>query len=348
MPHPEVSSSAGLSEIAEVLIGLGRRMRTGTDGSVLVAVARAGAHHVRGARWASVTVTHHGHFRTLAATAPVAQHADALQRELGAGPGEDVYRCGDLADRCHWPVLGARLHQRLGLTGPMSFRLHLVGEPETVAALHLYSDAPKAFGDDALTTGGLLAAHGVLAVSAQLHRRRAQHLDRALAPAGEIGTAVGVLMARYGIPRPEALDMLRTAAQDSHRPVAEIAAEVTDAEIQRLPTHAHRHAGPSPGGPGGDPMTLGRTSGAGEIGACRDADSPPGAGPPSRSRPRRVQTVQSQSPGQRPFHLSSLRARSSSRPRTSLWQGAAPMNNESFVPAGIGPYNITTSVGPGA
>jgi hypothetical protein len=241
MPHPEVTSSAGLAEIAEVLIGLGRGMRTGTDGSVLVAVARAGAHHVRGARWASVTVTHHGHFRTLAATAPVAQHADALQHELGAGPGvdpapgEDVYRCGDLAERCRWPVLGARLHQRLGLASLMSFRLHLVGEPETVAALHLYSDAPKAFGDDALTTGGLLAAHGALAVSAQLHRQRAKHLDRALAPAREIGTAVGVLMARYGIPRPEALEMLRAAAQDSHRPVAEIAAEVTDTEIHRLP-----------------------------------------------------------------------------------------------------------------
>lgn len=240
MPHLEVNNSAGLAEIAQMLIGLGRRMRTGTDGSVLVAVAQAGAHHVGGARWASVTVAHHGHLRTLAATAPVAQHADALQRELGSGPGvepapgEDVYRCGDLVRRCRWPVLGARLHQRLGLASLMSFRLHLAGEPETVAALHLYSDAPEAF-CDALAAGGLLAAHGALAVSAQLHRQRAQHLEQALAPAREIGTAVGVLMARYGIPRPEALEMLRAAAQDSHRPVAEIAAEIIDTEVQRLP-----------------------------------------------------------------------------------------------------------------
>ncbi len=241
MPPPEVTSSAGVAEITRVLIELGRRMRTGTDGSVLVGVAQAGAHHMTGARWASVTVAHHGHLRTLAATAPVAAHADALQQELGAGPGvdpacgEDVYACGDLAHRCRWPVLGARLHQQLGLASLMSFRLHLVGEPETVSALHLYSDAPHAFGDDALAAGGLLAAHGALAVSAQLHRQRAQHLENTLVPAREIGTAVGVLMARYGIPRPEDLEMLRSAAQDSHRPVAEIAAEVIDTEIQRLP-----------------------------------------------------------------------------------------------------------------
>ncbi|MEX5258408.1 hypothetical protein RCG71_19025, partial [Kocuria sp. CPCC 205281] len=104
MPHPDLhTSGAGLAEITQVLIGLGRRMRTGTDGSMLVGVAQAGAHHVAGARWASVSVVHRGHFRTLAATAPVAAQADALQHEIGAGPGvdpapgEDFYRCGDLA-----------------------------------------------------------------------------------------------------------------------------------------------------------------------------------------------------------------------------------------------------------
>ena len=242
MPRPDLNSSAaGLADLAQVLISLGPRMRIGTDGSVLVAVAQAGAHHIQGARWASVTVVRHGNFRTLAATAPLAQEADALQREIGAGPGvdpapgEDVYLCGNLAHRCRWPVLGARWHQRLGLASMMSFRLHLAGEPETVAALNLYSDAPQAFGDDALATGGLLASYGALAVSAQLHRQRAQHLEQTLAPTREIGTAVGVLMARYRITRPDALEMLRAAAQQSHRSVAEIAAEVIDTEVQRLP-----------------------------------------------------------------------------------------------------------------
>lgn len=258
MPHPDLNTpAAGLADLAQVLIGLGRRMRTGTEGPVLVAIAQAGAHHVQGARWASVTVAHHGHIRTLAATAPLAQEADALQREIGAGPGvdpapgEDVYLCGDLAHRCRWPVLGARWHQRLGLASLMSFRLHLIGEPETIAALNLYSDAPQAFGDEALATGGLLAAHGALAVSAQLHRQRAQHLEHALAPTREIGTAVGVLMARYRITRPDALEMLRAAAKESHRPVAEIAAEVIDTEVQRLPpmptaTPAHPRRAPGP------------------------------------------------------------------------------------------------------
>jgi len=256
MPHPDVSSSsAGLAEMGRALSGLGRRMRTGTDGSVLVGVAQAGAHHVQGARWASVTAARHGHFRTLAATAPVAAEADALQRETGTGPavdpvpGEDVHVCGDLAHRCRWPELGAALHRRLGLASLVSFRLHLVGEPETVAALTLYSDAPDAFGDDALAAGGLLAAHGALAVSVQLQRQRARQLEQSLAPAREIGTAVGVLMARYGTGRPQALDLLRTAARESHRSVAEVAAEVVETEVLRLPpmptaTPARRRTAP--------------------------------------------------------------------------------------------------------
>jgi hypothetical protein len=242
MPRPDVlASGAGVTEISQVLIGLGRRMRTGTGGSVLVGVAQAGAHHVAGARWASVSLAHHGHFRTLAATAPVAAGADALQHEIGAGPGvdpapgEDFYRCGDLARRCRWPVLGSRLHQRLGLASVLSFRLHLIGEPETVAALHLYSDAADAFGDDALPAGGLLAAHGGLAVSAQVHRQRAQHLEQALASTREVSTAVGVLMARYRLTRLQSLEMMRAAAQDSARPMAEIAAEIITSEVLRLP-----------------------------------------------------------------------------------------------------------------
>ncbi|MEX5258595.1 ANTAR domain-containing protein, partial [Kocuria arenosa] len=150
-------------------------------------------------------------------------------------PGEDFYRCGDLAHQRRWPVLGARLHQRLGLASLLSFRLHLIGEPETVAALHLYSDTGDAFGDDALAAGGLLAAHGALAVSAQLHRQRAQHLEQALASSREMSTAVGVLMARYRLTRSQAMELVRDAAQESARPMAEIAAEIVDTEVLRVP-----------------------------------------------------------------------------------------------------------------
>nr|WP_276607402.1 ANTAR domain-containing protein [Kocuria sediminis] len=127
------------------------------------------------------------------------------------------------------------MHHRLGLRSLLTHRLHLAGEPETVAALNLYSDAPDAFEESAAWGAGLLGAHGALAVSAQLAEQQAARLERSLPRTREIGVAVGVLMARYGSTRDEALELLRRAGRDSHQPVAAIAAEVIDSEVHRLP-----------------------------------------------------------------------------------------------------------------
>ncbi|GAA1748125.1 GAF and ANTAR domain-containing protein [Kocuria aegyptia] len=239
-----VNSAAQLAEIDRVLTSLGRRRGTVSGGAAVAAIAQAAVHHVRGARWASVSVAGRGQFRTLVATGPMAAEADALQRSTGQGPVADpglegaVHLIEDLARDRRWPVFAAQAAQRLDVASLLAYRMPLPEEPGTVVGLTLYSDAVEAFGAPALWTGSVLASHAVAALSADHHHRRAERL---VGTAREVGTAVGVLMARYGISRDEALHLLRAAAQDSRRSMAEVATEVVDTETRRLP--------PMPAGP---------------------------------------------------------------------------------------------------
>ncbi|MFF0990260.1 ANTAR domain-containing protein [Kocuria nitroreducens] len=252
-----VNSSAQLTETDRVLTALGRRLRTVSGGAAVAAIAQAAVYHVPGARWASVSMGGQGRFRTLVATAPMAAEADELQHSIGQGPVVDptlegtVHLIGDLARDRRWPEFAAQAVQRLGVAGLLAYRLPLPEESGTTVGLTLYSDAADAFGAPELWTGSVLASHAVAAVSADQHHRRAERL---VGTACEVGTAVGVLMARHGIPRDEALHLLRAAAQDSHRSMAEAATEIVDTTIGRLPaapTGPHRtHTGHPTSGPG--------------------------------------------------------------------------------------------------
>jgi len=110
---------------------------------VVVAVAQAAVAHIEGARWVSITVVTQGRVRTLAASAPVAPHADALPGEAGTGPAVEPAPdrldqvSEDLSGERRWSRPGPRLHHRLGLMSLLSHRLSLAGEPDTVAALNL-------------------------------------------------------------------------------------------------------------------------------------------------------------------------------------------------------------------
>ncbi|GAB2598671.1 hypothetical protein GCM10009696_00090 [Kocuria himachalensis] len=231
-----INPSVQLAEIDRVLRCLGQRVGPVPAGAAVAAIAQAGVYHVRGARWASVSVTGQGRFRTLVATAPMAADADALQHSTGQGPTVDpalegaVHLIGDLPRDRRWPVLAAQAAQHLGVAGLLAYRLPLPGQPGTTVGLTLYSDAVEAFGAPALWTGSVLASHAVAAVAADHQHRRTQQAQHS---AQEVGTAAGMLMARYGIPREEALHLLRTTAQNSHRSLAEIATEIIDTETRR-------------------------------------------------------------------------------------------------------------------
>lgn len=172
------NSPAQLTEINRVLSGLNQRLHTLSGGAAVAAVARAAVRDLRGARWASVTLLRHGQWRPLVATAPVAQQVDALQRELGSGPGVEadltgsVHLVSHLAQDPRWPRFGARASQRLGVASLLTYRMSLLETPDTTVVLTLYSDARDAFDGQTLWAGGILAGHCAMVVSQQLNRQR--------------------------------------------------------------------------------------------------------------------------------------------------------------------------------
>ncbi|MGQ1799063.1 ANTAR domain-containing protein [Kocuria oceani] len=230
-----INSSAQLAEIDRVLSSLGQRLSTVSAGAAVAAIAQAGVYHVRGARWASVSVAGRGRFRTLVATAPMAAQADALQHSTGQGPTVDpglegtIHLVEDLARDRRWPGFTDQAAQHLRVASLLAYRLPLPGEPTTTVGLTLYSDTVDAFGAPALWAGGVLASHAVAAVAADHQHRRT---EQAQGTAREIGTATGMLIARYGTSREDALHLLRTAAQDNDRSMAEVATEIIDTETR--------------------------------------------------------------------------------------------------------------------
>lgn len=244
---PRIRPSVQAGQIDRVLTSLGQRLGAVSGGAAVAAIAQAGVYHVAGTRWASVSVASPGRFRTLVATAPMAAQADALQHATGQGPTVDpalkgvVHLVEDLAGDRRWPAFTAQAAQHLDVASLVVYRLPLPEDPGTTVALSLYADVPDAFDGTGLWAGSVLASHAVTAVSAGHHHRQTQHQAQAVAGAREVGTATGVLMARYGLPREEAVELLRTTAQGTHRDLAAVAAEVIDTEIHRLP--------PMPAGP---------------------------------------------------------------------------------------------------
>ena len=139
-----------------------------------------------------------------------------------------MYLTGDVGSDARWPRWGHALRHELGLSSVLWQRFTLLGEPEVMAALTIYSDRRDAFDERAAGMGLVLASHGSLLVTAALARGRAMHLLRGLQSNREIGVAIGILMQQHRISRDAAFDMLRAASQHSNRKLAEVASEVAD------------------------------------------------------------------------------------------------------------------------
>ena len=66
------------------------------------------------------------------------------------------------------------------------------------------------------------------APAVQTHGLAAANLLKALESNRETGVAIGVLMARHGLTREQAFDVLRHASQNSNRKLAHVAGEVAE------------------------------------------------------------------------------------------------------------------------
>jgi GAF domain-containing protein len=223
-----------LRRVAESLAELTRELRDEPPEVALTRLLERASGEILGAQWGSVTVVRRGKPKTIAATDDKAIAIDEAQYAHGSGPCVDavledaVYVSDDLASEDRWGDLGPRLEKEFGVRSMLAHRLHLLNESEAIAGLNFSSDRPGAFSDEDVHRGMVLASHCALLVTSALAESRATHLLRALQSNREIGVAVGVLMARYGLTREQAFDLLRIGSQRSNRKLAELAAEVAD------------------------------------------------------------------------------------------------------------------------
>lgn len=227
-----------LRAVVEMFAELGERMRSSGHETTFDAIAHIAVERVPGAEAASITTLRKGKFLTVASTDDRATRGDDLQYELGSGPCVDaildrtLYRPEDLREDDRWPEYGTRVHKELGWTSMLSYRLGSdLTEDDVVAGLNMYSTKVKGFDSESEDVGLLLATHSALAVAAEVHRERANNLERALNSSREIGVAVGVLMTRHQLSREQAFDALRIASQNTNRKLRDIALEVGDTGI---------------------------------------------------------------------------------------------------------------------
>jgi hypothetical protein len=203
------------------------------EGIKVPRVTQFAAVAVPGAEHAAISLINGNHPpETIAATGDLPLQVDKIQYETGEGPcmqaliQSDLVWSGDLSKDQQWPRFARRAVETTGVLSMASFRLFLTEDRR--AALNFYAAKPQAFDQLALGVGALFASYASLALLNDLHRDKVMHLTRALESSREIGTAMGILMARELCTQEQAFDMLRQASQHTHRKLRDIAAEVRD------------------------------------------------------------------------------------------------------------------------
>jgi len=181
---------------------------------------------------------------TLAATEPLAIEFDQLQCLASQGPCLDslgttaLIQVDDLTVDQRWTGLSSR--QPVQIRSVLSVPVLAVegASHGSSQSLNLYAEAPHAFAVSLHSTAYLAAAALGLALTALREREQAEHLRVALATNRQIGTAMGILMARHRCSSEDAFTALRVTSQHLHRKLREIADEVI--YTGALPSRGHR------------------------------------------------------------------------------------------------------------
>jgi hypothetical protein len=198
-------------------------------------LTQSAVHNIPGAECVSVTVrTHHGPLRTLSCTDSLAERADSLQYELREGPcyaavtDDRFVLVNDMAASREFPRYGPQAVD-LGIGAQAGIQLLHNGE---TAGLNLYARAPGAFDRATVQIAELFAtqAGALLGYATQV-----EQLSEALHTRTDIGTAIGILMERYGIDRHRAFAFLTRNSQTRNIKVRLLAQQVIEGTFHSTP-----------------------------------------------------------------------------------------------------------------
>jgi GAF domain-containing protein len=213
--------------IAELVQQLHSRPDTDSD-TVLAELAEHAAVEIPGAMYAGVTLTRTAkHIDTPAATHKWPIVLDEIQQLHREGPcltaawEEKTIHVADLETDERFPLYRRDALQRTPIRSVMAFQMFVAGE--TMGALNVYAEEPRAFGQTSRDIGLIFAAHSSVAWNSV---RRDEQFKRALASRDTIGQAKGMIMERYGVDAVQAFEVLRKLSQDSNVPLVQVATEL--------------------------------------------------------------------------------------------------------------------------
>lgn len=188
----------------------------------------AAASNIPGVDFASITIAKSDQtLRTAAATDDTADQLDAVQYELREGPcysavtEERLVLVSDVAGAADFPRYGPRAVE-LGIRSQVAIQLVHNGER---AGLNLYAVKPEAFDRSTIQLAELFATAAATALS---YAEQVEQLGEALHTRTDIGTAVGILMERYGLPRDKAFGFLVRHSNQHNVKLRAVAQQVID------------------------------------------------------------------------------------------------------------------------
>lgn len=213
--------------VAELVQGLHSRPDTDSD-TVVAELAEHAAVEIAGAQYAGITLTRNAKtIETPAATHHWPLLLDKIQQRHQEGPcltaawEEKTMHVADLEADERFPNYRRDALAETPIRSIMAFQLFIAGE--TLGALNVYSEQPRAFGAESRNLGLIFAAHSSVAWNSA---RREEQFRRALASRDIIGQAKGMIMERYGLDAVQAFELLRKLSQDSNVPLTQVATEL--------------------------------------------------------------------------------------------------------------------------
>lgn len=207
--------------------------------AALQGLAVSAATNIPGVAFASVTLSKADQsLHTIASTDDLAEQLDAIQYELREGPcyaavtDERLILLNDVAGTSQFPRYAARAVD-LGVRSQAAIQLIHNGER---AGLNLYALEPDAFDRSTVQFAELFATQAAALLQ---YADQVEQLGEALHTRTDIGTAVGILMERYGIDRHQAFAFLSRNSQTRNVKVRVLAQQIIEGTFQSTPGEDH-------------------------------------------------------------------------------------------------------------
>jgi hypothetical protein len=203
--------------------------------AALRTLADSAARNIPGADFVSITVHQEdGTLYTAASTDPIAEQADALQYELRKGPcytavtDERFVLVNDLAASVEFSRYAPKAID-LGVGAQAAIQLV---DGKRRAGLNIYARAAGSFDRSTVQFAELFATHAAALLG---YAEQVEQLSAALHTRTDIGTAVGILMERYGIDQHQAFAFVVRNSQHRNVKVRVLAQRIIDGTFESTP-----------------------------------------------------------------------------------------------------------------